>query len=110
MIDAREEAHEIFSWLQSAAYDYAEGTVMMEMPGPYDNDTHKNIDWDKVERLADDFYNDPASLRDLVGDRIYDAGSGDNKLMTAIAKALRDNFAHSALVQACNDIIKDHSN
>ena len=104
MVDVEAAAQETFTWLQSAAYDYAEGTVRMETNKYYP----KEIDWDMVEKMADDFYNDPASVRDVIGDHIYDHAGGDDKIMCAIAKELK-NYGHDALVKACDRLIKNHS-
>jgi hypothetical protein len=99
MVDIDAAASQIYSDLQSACYDFAEGSVRMET-----NNYQDEIDYMEVEKRADEFYNDPASVGDFIGDRIYDASKGDVKVKKLIAESLK---GHDALVKACDTLINE---
>jgi hypothetical protein len=94
-------ASELSNWLQSAVADVAAGQCMMETGN-----------WDEVdcyaqsECAADDLYEDPDTLRDLLGDRIYDTGKGHWPTMILIAMKIKDR-SHTALTKACDFMIND---
>lgn len=70
----------------------------------------------KAEALADQYYSDPAILRDLAGDRVYDAASklvkdnrdDHNEVMVLVATAL-GAMGHPQLAEAMEQMIADHS-
>lgn len=98
-------AHEVSSWIEDAISDIACGDVQFP-----DADTltkfkeaKKNGVSDITGWYADELYNDVDTLRDLTGDRIYDAAEGNGKEkwenMIRIAEAMQDD-GHEALTIA----------
>jgi hypothetical protein len=90
MANLKDKAHELYSWVGNAcsdiAYDQAEWYVNSGGKGFSDTATkyfdklikngcpmHK---WDLGPSYADELYNDPDTLCDLLGDRIHDALNG----------------------------------
>jgi|PlaIllAssembly_1097288.scaffolds.fasta_scaffold125921_4 hypothetical protein len=82
-------ASELESWVQSAVVDLAQGCRMLG-----------------EDTTGDDLYEDVDTLRDLLGDRIYDAGAGDWGKMIEIAKAIRSDNGW-AIDRACDRMIRD---
>jgi len=76
-------ASQLDNWLQTAVFDMAGGD----------------------EAAAEDMYNDPDALSDIMGDRIHDEGHGDYRKMIAIAEHLMSG-AHLALARTCAGFIK----
>jgi len=94
-------ARTLSDWLQSAMYDLAAGQCAMagarcDAYGEYS----------AAEAAAEKLYDDPATLRDLLGDRIHDEGRGDYATMILIATEIK-RTAHKALKKACDAMIKD---
>lgn len=72
------DAYEISSWLESAVTDMAEGNT-----------------WEEIETMADDMYNDPTLIGDLIGQQIYDS-----------CKCLNTTDDKYAALEICNTLIK----
>jgi hypothetical protein len=114
-----EKASEISSWVESAIMDVAYDAVrLFEEQGqtfdPAQTKHLKKLKRDGVTdlsgRYADDLYNDAGTLRDLMGDRIFDAvnmlGFGyDNRTIfeavyNRIVEKLGERSNHTAWVEA----------
>lgn len=80
---ASEIARDIHSWSQDAVYDVA--ACHNDYENPYgaqrDND-------------ADDIFNDPDQMSDLLGDRIYDATRGKKELFNEVVDELAKLMRH----------------
>ena len=105
-------ASEISSWIQDAVSDMAYGKAEFQ-----DEETKKKFTKAKRKGVTDlhgwyaeELYNDVDTLRDLTGDRIYDAAEGnmDKKFsnMILIAEAMKDS-GHKALTIALKRHIRD---
>ncbi len=90
-------ANEISSWLESAVNDMAEGNS-----------------WEEIETMADDMYNDPELVGDLIGGRIFDSCQN---LKTNTDKIKAKNICleligmatyHDALREAAIKFIENH--
>jgi len=84
MVDASQKASEIRSWLESACWECCGG--------------------DEAE--ADNMFNDPLMLEDLVGDKIYDLVGDKKEDAFAVIEQMRKS-AHRALNTAL-DKTKEH--
>ena len=91
MINLEQKAADINSWLQSACADMAEGHTALGEP-----------------ETADDIYNDEGSLRNLIGDRMYDEGGGNMEVAVEIARKLKSMTGNEALKRACSGFIVDY--
>ena len=108
-----QQASDLYGWLQSACGDIAHGALQGGMLFLEDDVKAKirQAEKDGVTDLqgwyADEIYNDASSIRDLLGDRIYDAAKGEVGIMFAIATKLKD-YNHTALTTAMENFIADH--
>jgi len=120
-------AHNVESWIQDAVGDMAGSTNQMakhnamfgdEKWKKKIKDAEKYGVIDLVGWLADEYYNDADTLRDLCGDRIHDettqiVGSfekeGFDKVYVAICEKMKEG-AHSALESALNSLMEWHLN
>lgn len=98
---AEDIANELYSWAQSAVGDLASGD----------------------EIAADEFWEDPDTMADLLGDRIFDETSehlrrenegfthGDfNKVFCTICQSIKQQYGyHAATVKAMDGLIKRRS-
>lgn len=121
----QQEAREIDSWLQDAMGDLADG---MLYGGKIDTeDTHLETKFNLMNKegapeyvikdwLAEELYNDVATMRDMAGDRVHDAtcqiqkmhpttGKSFNEVFCMVGQALHDR-GHSALKKACLMMMK----
>ena len=73
-----ESAHEIYTWIQAACWDMANGN---------ESEAEKN-------------YNDPVLITDLLEDRIFDREDMDEILLDLI------DYAHTALLTAIEKLIR----
>jgi hypothetical protein len=107
--EIEKKASEIGNYLQSAVTDVAYSMTEDCMSPEW----RKRIKKAKRSRisdiqgwLADELYNDPDTMRDLVGDRIWDAANGNIEMMIAIAEVMMED-AHDGLKKALTGFIKD---
>lgn len=109
-------AQEINSWIQDAVddlagYDYKSCLLQFSLDDKWTAKIHELIENgtnpDFInEVIADLLYNDVATLQDLTGDRIYDAGGGKWEHMILIAEEIRDcGASHESLRTAMNNHI-----
>jgi len=119
------KADEISQWLQDAVGDLAYTC------DPLDGEWRKRVKRAKKDGvqdltgwLADEYYNDPDTLQDLAGDRIFDAATQltrntkergnpvsteeHNLHFIAIAEKMKEH-AHPALVKALDKLIERRS-
>lgn len=106
------KASELGNWIQDAV-----GDIAYEAAEFQDEETKKKFRKAKRNGVtdfpgwyADELYNDPDTLSDLTGDRIYDAAEGKElkdryKNMILIAEAMKDR-GHKALTIALTEHIK----
>lgn len=109
VFDAKQSAQRIRSHLQDAVGDIA--SDMLSGSGGFNDDK-----WDKKIKkarkakvqdmhgwLADELYNDPDTLQDLMGDKLYEECDGDKMKQLEVLNILRTN-AHTGMKQACDAI------
>jgi hypothetical protein len=108
--DPKRIARELSGFLQDAVGDRAYDVV--KLPG-LDPDLDKKIKQAKKRGvtdiagwLADEQYNDPILLRDLLGDRLYDETRGNKELRNQVLD-LMDQGAHAALKKAIKELRRD---
>ena len=110
--EIRAKADEISMWLEGAVGDVATAYYQGYSFDPKWEEKVKGAKEDGVIDvegwLADEVYNDVATIRALIGDRISDAAHPDEEAMVAIATEMKEG-AHTALVEALDGFIKDHS-
>ena len=107
-------ASELRGWLGDACSDIAYGAIR---GGFMDKETADKVAKAKANGVtdipgwyADEIYNDPDTIGDILGDRIHDAAKGDDKMMVAIAKRIHDNNPdHDALGIAMEKFIERHT-
>lgn len=63
----------------------------------------KNGVQDLLGWLADELYNDAATLQDLMGDKIYDLTNGNEELQNQVLDALSSK-SHPAMKKACKEL------
>lgn len=110
------KAREIDSWLQDAVGD------MSFDPAFLDDEWQEKVRRAKKRGvrdiqgwLADEFYNDVDTIRDLTGDRIHDAATQlvsfknpkHGECMIEICKVMKRDNENSPISKAMNRIIKD---
>jgi hypothetical protein len=110
-------AHDISSWLQDAVGDVAYGCETWDDVEFNFGDLHgwkKKIKeakaWPVTDIrgwLADELYNEKDTIKDLIGDRIFDAARGSDEDKILVAKEIVELGAHDALQRACEELIKD---
>lgn len=85
---AKNIAHQIDNWLQSAVFDLAEGD----------------------EAAAEEMYEDSSVLLDMASDRIFDeaGGLGNEAGMLEIARCLK-GIGHPPMKKAMDEFINRHS-
>jgi len=101
------DAREIKSWVESAAYDGACSIVADFKQGVLDEETKSKIQklkddgvTDLIGAHADQLYNDPDFLEDMLGDSVYDsANTGAGRLATIDELSKLNNY------KAWNDTI-----
>jgi len=106
-----EAAREIKSWLENAvgdmAFDMSADDVYMCYGAKYRTKikaARRRGTVDLTDFLADEFYNDPDIISDMIGDRIYESAKNDED-RCKIARSISE-FAHPALVKACKEFIE----
>lgn len=104
-------AREIGAWLEDAvgdcAFEASESDIVFSYGDKYAKkikDARRNGVVDLTGWLADELYNDPNVVSDIVGDRLFDSARTDED-RCAVARVLR-NGAHSALRIACDRFIE----
>ena len=120
-----EKASDIVNWLQDAVGDCAHSSDPDDYMDPKWVRKIKKAKKDGVRDikgwLADEYYNDVDTLKDLAGDRIHDAATElctttqaipegqkeHNLLFIKICEAMKDR-AHTALVTALRSMIREH--
>lgn len=118
-------AHDVESWIQDAVGDMAGSTSQMaKFNAGFGDDkwkkkikeAEKNGVIDLVGWLADEYYDDVDTLRDLCGDRIHDettqiVGSfqkeGFDRVYVAICEKMKES-AHSSLKAALDKVASWH--
>lgn len=96
----KQKASEIYNWLKDAVSDAAQGELFPKE------------DWTAIENKADELFHDKATIRDLIGDQIYDAIGGpirENKFKAlALCLALK-NISHREMNQVMDDLIQEYN-
>jgi hypothetical protein len=109
--DGQKVAREVLQFAQDAVGDIASDMLSMSS-GFLDDEWKRRIAAarqsgvpDLTGWLADELYNDPDTMSDLLGDRIYDATGGDEAKFALVLDALAEGRrAHPALAQAVEDL------
>lgn len=107
IFDAKQAATRISGHLQDAVGDIA--SDMLSGSGGFNDDK-----WDKKIKkakkakvqdlhgwLADELYNDPDTIQDMIGDKLYEECEGDKLKQLEVLFILRSN-AHTGMQQACD--------
>jgi len=110
-----ETARDIYDWVGDAMGDMAYGAYQMyeeNNDGGFFDEQTKHIKklikegvTDIPGRLADDYYNDPDLLADLIGDKVYDASHESKEIRLRLLEELKE-IGHDAMKQACSKIIR----
>lgn len=108
-------ARELRGWLENAVSDCSFEATEDDIVFSYGKKYREKIRRarragvvDLVGWLAEELYNDPDVVSDMVRDRLYDSAKTDED-RCAIAKELGER-AHPALAKACTKFIKRRSN
>ena len=108
-----QKAREIHNWIQDAVGDIAYEMHPEDIVMCYGK-KFKNAAFTSRDSLADQFYNDPDTLQDLCGDRLFDAATSicgtskdpaNSMHFIAIAKKMKE-IAHHALATALDKLIE----
>lgn len=92
-IDVEYIANDIYSWLDSAVANMAEGN-----------------NWEEIEGMADDMYNDSCLIGDLIRDRIFNACNNmkteNDKFNALLVAEVLTKKNHEALTEAAENFMK----
>jgi hypothetical protein len=80
-----EKASEIYSWMQAACHECADGN----------------------EIGADDLWNEVETLSDLLSDKVYNDSKGHPGIMFSIVTCLKE-MGHPPLIKACDEFLANH--
>lgn len=102
-----EAANKIIQWVQDACGDLAHNYQVGWLDEVWQAKVDKAIEQGVLDVsgwLADEYYDDPDTLQDLMGDRIYDESHGDDWAFVQICWEARKQ-AHQGMAKALDTMI-----